>query len=578
MAARHSLETALLAYEWPLAPCGGISAVLGFLPGELQAASGRPVGVLVPWHRHCTRETVTAAEVTVVGRVEVVCESRPLKVDVCRYRSERYGWNWYLLRPEREDIFAGERHPYDLAAAAQTRDALAFGAAAATALRAVPELRASRVQLHDWHAATAALYLADDPALPASTRQLVLHNTYDSLPLNENWLRSSGVPPAALRSWGDDEASVLKRSLRLVAPLVCSVSEQFARELLEDELQRSVIAPHLQPQLSVPERGATVGRLRGVDNGLFIRPSVDLDALRQARQGWPDALRGRKQEAREQALQHLLALKPDGTDSTPPVWGDRQAFAKAHGEQTVWFFMSGRDDPGQKGYDVAAAAAEQLLAGEVDAQFLFLPIFGDQGLESLTFLQALAAAQPGRVLVIPSPPRLPQGYPEAMAGADFGLVPSLYEPFGMTNEYYLSGTAVVGRATGGTLLQVVPLRSAAAYSLAVEDRARNYYGTTAAPTGILYREPDALANAEAWHALKWSELRFGEPCASRLDKRCDQPLFRAMAEELEFALRDALRVAQNPELYGRMVAAGYDHITGSFSWAKAARRYWSLLR
>jgi len=190
----------------------------------------------------------------------------------------------------------------------------------------------------------------------------------------------------------------------------------------------------------------------------------------------------------------------------------------------------------------------------------------------------LAKAQKGRVLVIPSPPRLPQGYPEAMAGATFGLVPSLYEPFGMTNEYYLSGTPVVGRATGGTLLQVVPYRASAAYSLAVENRALRYYNTTSRPTGILFREPDAVGTGEAWSALKWSELHFGEPFSSRLDKRRGERLFGAMAEELEVALRDAVELAGNPELYGRMIADGYDHITTAFSWTKAARRYWSLLR
>jgi hypothetical protein len=66
--------------------------------------------------------------------------------------------------------------------------------------------------------------------------------------------------------------------------------------------------------------------------------------------------------------------------------------------------LAGRDDPRQKGYDVAAAAAAAFLqtpGNDTKAQFLFFPIPGDEGREGLLFLRELADAYPANVLVLP---------------------------------------------------------------------------------------------------------------------------------------------------------------------------------
>jgi hypothetical protein len=67
--------------------------------------------------------------------------------------------------------------------------------------------------------------------------------------------------------------------------------------------------------------------------------------------------------------------------------------------------MAGRDDPRQKGYDVAAAAVEDYLTLNQRkpecAQFLFFPIPGDEGLAGLGFLRELADRFPEHVLAFP---------------------------------------------------------------------------------------------------------------------------------------------------------------------------------
>ena len=126
--------------------------------------------------------------------------------------------------------------------------------------------------------------------------------------------------------------------------------------------------------------------------------------------------------------------------------------------------------------------------------FLFFPpIQGDEGLPGLEFLRELACRFPEDVLAFPF--IWIAGFTAALQAAAFGLMPSLYEPFGMANEFYLTGACVgVGRATGGNIEQIVPLRAGASFSRAVSVRANPHHSLSAHPTGILFRESDNIAH------------------------------------------------------------------------------------
>lgn len=330
----------------------------------------------------------------------------------------------------------------------------------------------------DWEAATALLSFASQKDAHGRLH-LTLHNSYDEFATITDLSR---VGIDANRCPGD---TILHRALSIIEEPAFTVSEQFALDFTQDLLQREVMAPLLQTELS---RAPVVG----IDNGPFKPLAVNDADLRNAAIGTFGSLQAWKAGNRQKALTALDAHTP--TDDEP-VWGDKSQFRR---DDSSWLVMAGRDDPRQKGYDVAAAAVEDYLTahrGKPDCgQFLFFPIPGDEGLPGLAFLRVLAERFPQDVLVFPF--IWVAGYTAALQGAAYGLMPSLYEPFGMANEFYLAGGCVgIGRATGGNLEQVVPLRGTSAYSRAVHSRADRYHLLSAHPTGILFREKDDIPTA-----------------------------------------------------------------------------------
>ena len=145
----------------------------------------------------------------------------------------------------------------------------------------------------------------------------------------------------------------------------------------------------------------------------------------------------------------------------------------------------------------------------------------------------------------------------------------------MANEFYLNGTAAIGRATGGIMQQIVPLRAGAAFSRAVRLRAQRWHSASAHPTGVLYREKDDIPSLfDDWRGINAGQYDAQGGSPDRLEARREYPLFVAMAAELQRALADGVRVyEENPELYYRMVTEGLHFVQRSFSWERAATEY-----
>ena len=408
--------------------------------------------------------------------------------------------------------------------------------------------------LQDWQAATAALAFASQTA-SAGELFLTLHNTYDAY-----------VPEAELASLGIDTracpgSTVLDRAWPLITRPAFTVSEQFALDLTEDTLQRQVMAPHLQPHF-------IADRVAGIDNGPFALPALPDQALRHLLAGDFAPVAQWKRAEMFRALEQLRNPLPDAVT----LWGDREAFCTQDG---AWIVMAGRDDPRQKGYDVAAAAVDAYLAeqaaGPLACRFLFFPIPGDEGTVGLRFLERLADSYPGRVLVFIG--RWESGFAAALRGALYGLMPSFYEPFGMANQFYLDGACPgIGRATGGNTQQIVPLRAAAAFSDAVRRRADRFHSMSAHPTGILFRERDGIPSAaQDWAAINAAGYGAG---GDRVEERRRYPVFNAMVRELSVAIDDALTLhATAPEQSYAMLRDGIEHIRNNFSWRRAAYEY-----
>ena len=554
-------KIAFICYESPFAPGGGIAAVIGKLPQSVEQSSGLLTLVVTPYHQNISKTTSLKDSMARVGRVSVPYDGDQAPVNI--FSLERNG-SWVFLQPQQKAFFAGKRHPYDVGetqektSAILLRDALFFGAASVRALGLIDPQAEWILLMQDWEAATCALALSDGEIGPEYITFLTLHNSYDS-PAPPSELARFGIDP--LNCPGD---TILTRALPLVEKPVFTVSDQFSRDFNSEILQAEVMAPHLQDRLS--------GVLVGVNNGLFADLAIPDEALSSARLGDFSRLKAWKSGNRDHALKALSELT--ATKDTP-VWGNPAKFGQ---DDAPWFVLAGRDDARQKGYDIACAAIERFLSQGGQARFLFFPIPGDEGLAGLSFLRKLAERFPESVLVLPFIFR--EGYFSALQGATYGIMPSLYEPFGMANEFYLNGTVGIGRATGGILQQIVPLRSARAFSHAVQVRSDQWYGASAHPTGILYRELDGIPSAASdWEKINDAGYELGGKSPDRVQERSAYPLFQAMVDELRASIEDGVQVfTEQPDLYYRLLTEGIDYIQNSFSWRRAASAYVRYLR
>lgn len=540
-----SERIAFVTYETPFAPAGGIAAVMGRLPDKVAEASGHETIVLTPFH-HAIAKTAeqpvrSVARLTVGGKT-------PMVVELLRH-AERPAF--HFLRPEDPKYFAGAPHPYHVSADDLLRDALLFGCAVVAAIDHLDASADWSLLLQDWEAATAALALPSRSSETNGRRRafVTLHNSYDAA-VPDELAATFGIAP--LRGH-----TVLQRALALAERPVFTVSEQYAIDLASDYLQAHIMADHLQASLR--------RRIVGINNGPFTDFKVDAAAFESALCYDFAALDRWKADHRARAL---AALDQHAPSAKQPVWGDRARFDRD--ERAAWIVMAGRDDPRQKGYDVAALAVREFLEADGDARFFFFPVPGDEDLPGLEFLKRLAADHPERVLVFPF--LWIAGFSATLAGAAFGLMPSFYEPFGMANEFYLQGTVGIGRATGGIAQQIVPLRSAASFSLSAQAVADHWHASSAQPTGLLYREHAGREESEeGWKGINAGDYPIGE---GRVTSRARWPLFRAMAHELRLAIADAARLyREDRALYDRMLVSGILHVGQGFSWERAAHEY-----
>jgi glycogen synthase len=540
------VNIAFVSYETSFAPCGGIAAVMARLPARVQSASHVETVVITPFH-HRIEKMATLGN-SHEGSFGVTIADRTVVFHVHRHDDKI---PYYFLRPEDPRYFAGLKHPYDVPGEDLVRDALLFGAAVPRSLHIIHPGKRWTLLLQDWEAATATLAMAE---IPGRSRSFVtLHNSYDCT-VSPEQLAASGINPDCCPG-----GTILQRALPLTELPVFTVSEQFAHDLTEDCLQTHVMAPQLQLTLKP--------RLIGIDNGAFTDTAVDAKALAAAEAGNFQPLADWKKGHRQTFLSALKKLQPS---AEKPVWGD---IARFNQDDAPWFVMAGRDDSRQKGYDVLARAAALYLEQKEAGRFLFFPMPGDEGLGGLEFLKKLAERFPESVLVFPFMFR--EGFVGALRGATFGVMPSLYEPFGMANEFYLNGTVGIGRATGGIMQQVVPYRAAASFGLHVQQATARWHSPSTPPTGFLFRETDNLPSVvDDWRAINAAQYSRTGDGPDRVEERQRYPLFQSMANELLLALCDGAGIVrEQPQSYYHMLTAGINHINQNFSWNRAALDY-----
>ncbi|CAN5631521.1 glycogen synthase GlgA [soil metagenome] len=270
------------------------------------------------------------------------------------------------------------------------------------------------VHLHDWHAALAAAYLHfdNDPNAHRPATLLTIHNLAFQGLFPEGLLRELRLPDEALEQggiayWG--KLSFLKAGVRW-CDAVSTVSPTYAREILTPEHGMgfdSALSDRDDP---------LIGIVNGIDLDVW-NPATDRHIVANY-----SAVNPAAKSLDKAALQAELEL--DAEPGAP-----------------LFCIVSRLTE--QKGLDLLLAVVPQLLT--CGAQLAVLGA-GDRKLEK-AFGRA-ARKHPGRVACV-------IGYDEALshrmqAGADAIIVPSRFEPCGLTQLYGLRyGTIPVVAKVGG---------------------------------------------------------------------------------------------------------------------------------
>ncbi len=273
------------------------------------------------------------------------------------------------------------------------------------------------VHAHDWHAGLAPAYIAQNPALRTATVFTIHNLAFRGLfPLDHHGdlgLLISGADQTALEFHG--QLSFMKAAL-VHSKRINTVSPTYAREICTPEFGWGL-------EGLLRDRGADLsGILNGVDYAVWD-PSHDaaLPAHYDATN-----LRGKAECKRK--------LKAD--------------LGFAHHAKAPLFAVVSRLTS-QKGMDLVLGALPALLAGGGQ-----LVVVGNGESDIEAAFRAAAAAHPDGVSVY-------LGYDDALAhrviaGADILLVPSRFEPCGLTQLYALRyGTVPLVRRVGGLADTVV---------------------------------------------------------------------------------------------------------------------------
>ena len=428
---QHPLNLLMVSSEAvPYAKTGGLADVAGALPLAL-AKLGHDVILLLPRYR-CVRESsrsfrsVCRLHVpTPQGRIDTLIEEdvTPVGEGDCRVRVWTIRNEGFFDRPglyqDRGIDYPDNLERFSFFSRA-TIEVMAY-------LRTSCRWNTHLVHLHDWQTALCAVYLntidRDRPEVQGARTVLTLHNVgYQGLFPGEQF-ENTGLPPSLFTPVGLEyygSVNLLKGGM-VFADYVTTVSPTYAREILTSEFGCG-----LEGVLR-----NRADRLMGILNGIDIdRWNPETDSYLPANYSATD--RSGKQVCK-QALQQEFQLPK----TKVPLLG------------VIAHLTS------QKGIDLVAAIIPQLMA--MDLQLVILGT-GEPELEGK--LKALQARYPHRM-------GLRIGFDEGLAhriegGADMFVMPSRYEPCGLSQLYSLRyGTVPVVRKIGGLADTVRPLTAQA---------------------------------------------------------------------------------------------------------------------
>ncbi len=394
---------------YPLIKTGGLADVLGALPQAL-CAQGADLRLLLPGLPGIIDAVLHARRVCQIGPVFGAARVTLLRAQMPYTQVPAYVIDAPFLYRRGGGPYQ-DHHGVEWADNLQRFGLLGWVAAQLAQGELDPDWRAEVVHAHDWHAAMGCAYLHAHPADEAASVFTVHNLAFQGLFAHDDWallgLSSRYMSPAALEFHG--QLSFMKAGLKF-ADRVTTVSPSYAREIATPEFGVGL-------EGVIRGRGADVsGILNGIDTRVWD-PAADA-ALAQRYSA--QQMQGKAQC--KAALQQHFALAPEaGT----PLLGVVSRLSS------------------QKGLDLVLSVLPEIMrmGGQLVVQGT-----GEASLEAA--FRMAADAHPGRVGVL-------LGYDEngahrLVAGADMILVPSRFEPCGLTQMYGLRyGTVPIVRRVGG---------------------------------------------------------------------------------------------------------------------------------
>jgi starch synthase len=401
---------AVVSEIYPLIKTGGLADVAGALAGAL-AAEDVEVVTLVPGYP-AVMNKINAAEVVLAEKTLFGGPARVLRAKVA-------GLHLFVL--DAPHLFARPGNPY---VGPDGRDwpdnPFRFAAlcliAARLALGECPHFRPDVVHGHDWQAGLTAAYLTYD-SRPRPATVITIHNLAFQGQCPAALLAPLGLPPRAFALDGVEyygAIGFLKAALSL-SDRITTVSPAYAAEIRTAEHGMGLDG------LLRARSDSLTGILNGIDDAVW-NPRED---------AWlaaPYSIQTRaKRRRNKSALQKHFGLAVD-----------QEALLFGVVSRLAW----------QKGIDLILANLD--LIEEIGGQLAVLGS-GDPSLEEA--FRAAAKARPGRVAAM-------IGYDERtahmiQAGADALLIPSRFEPCGLTQLCAMRYGAVPVAARVGGLMDTI---------------------------------------------------------------------------------------------------------------------------
>ncbi|MCH8874200.1 glycogen/starch synthase [candidate division KSB1 bacterium] len=440
------------------------------------------------------------------------------------------------------DPYIYNEHDREESDAALRENSMFFCQAAPFVLQKLEFNKNTLFHLQDWETILIALTAKTamlDGILKSGASVCTLHNPFDS-----GWLKLDSLAKILdserskkITENLKDDLTAHKIGLSLVDGALTTVSKNFAKELKQDILHTGHFAPHLQ---NIFEKS----RIKGVNNGMFVDFPPEFTEFAKPGQS-PKISKANINRVRKTKLEKRVVLLKILDDYHPPQRFGKLTYRNGPlthlPEDVPIILMSGRLDPNQKGFDIFLRAIDKFREDEIKVVLSPLPVRESD----LVIFRKVAESSQGNVTVFPI--RMAKGFHELQIGSTFGLMPSVYEPFGAAIEYMVNGTLVIARKTGGLVDQI--------------DHRIN---------GFLFKESKRNYNLK--------NIKSFMKASGHIELRQTNPWCQDMVDSLYKILKRAIKLYQKEnEKYYEMVLNGFMKAQ-SFDWKTSAKEYYTVYK